>query len=136
MSKRRPYVRPMDGWFKRDPFFIEYMAHEGTAVFVWLFALEMLAGLFALAAGEAAWGGFTAFLASVPGLLLNGLILVMLLYHGVSWFLIMPRTLPPVRVGGRKVPGSTISAVGLAAMLVASFAVVGFFCLLANGGQG
>jgi len=48
----------------------------------------------------------------------------------------MPRTLPPVRVGGRKVPGSTIYAVGLAVMLVASVAVVGFFCLLANGGQG
>ncbi len=136
MSKRRPYVRPMAGWYRRDPFFIEYMAHEGTAVFVWLFALEMLAGLWALAAGEAAWAGFTAWLASLPGLAVNALILAMLLYHGVSWFLIMPRTLPPVRVGGRKVPGSTICAVGLAVMLVASVAVVGFFCLLANGGQG
>ena len=34
MSKRRPYVRPMDGWWKKHPFYIEYMIHEWTAFFV------------------------------------------------------------------------------------------------------
>ena len=27
----RPYVRPMAGWWKRDPFFMRYMARELTA---------------------------------------------------------------------------------------------------------
>ena len=26
MSKRRPYVRSMDGWWKRDAYFVKYMA--------------------------------------------------------------------------------------------------------------
>ncbi|MDR0379032.1 MAG: fumarate reductase subunit C, partial [Candidatus Accumulibacter sp.] len=25
MSKRRPYVRSMDGWWKKNPFYVEYM---------------------------------------------------------------------------------------------------------------
>ena len=29
---RRPYVRPMQGWWRRDPFFMRYMLREATAV--------------------------------------------------------------------------------------------------------
>ena len=34
MSARRPYVRSMDGWWRRNPFFTVYMIREGTAVLV------------------------------------------------------------------------------------------------------
>ena len=30
MSNRRPYVRSMDGWWKRDAYFVRYMAREVT----------------------------------------------------------------------------------------------------------
>jgi len=31
-TARRPYVRPMKGWWKRDPFFVRYMWREVTAL--------------------------------------------------------------------------------------------------------
>ena len=34
MSNRRPYVRSMDGWWKRDAYFVSYMVREVTALFV------------------------------------------------------------------------------------------------------
>ena len=34
MSARRPYVRPMAGWWRRNPWFVEYMVHEATALAV------------------------------------------------------------------------------------------------------
>ena len=30
MSRRKPYVRPMRGWWKRNPYFRRYMLREGT----------------------------------------------------------------------------------------------------------
>ena len=54
MNKRRPYVRSMDGWWRKNPFFVEYMIHEGTALFVAAYAAILLTGLVRLAQGEAA----------------------------------------------------------------------------------
>ncbi|KAF7600287.1 MAG: fumarate reductase subunit C [Candidatus Dactylopiibacterium carminicum] len=134
MSARRPYIRPMARWYLRDPFFIEYMAHEGTAVFVWLFALELLAGLVCLALGEAAWNGFLAWLDWLPAQIANGLVLLMLLYHGITWFLILPRTIPPVRIGHARLPGWVLSAAGMMAMIAASAVLATGAWLLARGG--
>ena len=38
-NARRPYKRPMGGWWKKNPYFVEYMVHEGTALFVAAYAL-------------------------------------------------------------------------------------------------
>ena len=45
MSKRRPYVRSMDGWWKKNPFYVEYMVHEGTALFVAAYSIVLTVGL-------------------------------------------------------------------------------------------
>lgn len=52
MSNRRPYVRSMDGWWKRDPYFIRYMAREVTAIFVALYAIVLLFGVVRLGRGR------------------------------------------------------------------------------------
>ena len=95
MSARRPYRRPMTGWWRRNPYFVEYMIHEGTALAVAAYALVLLAGLLALARGEAAWTAWVALLQSAPMLVLHGLLLLGFAYHTWTWFNIMPRTLPP-----------------------------------------
>ena len=133
MSARRPYVRPMAGWWRRNPFFIEYMVHEGTAFFVLAYALELLAGVICLSMGEAAWNSWRSVMGSVPMLIINGAILAMMLYHGLTWFQIMPRTLPPMKVAGKKVGASTITAVGLAAAAGASILVFAVVWFLARG---
>ena len=120
MSARRPYRRPMAGWWRRNPYFVEYMVHERTTLAVAAYALVLLAGLLALARGEAAWSAWVALLQSAPMLVLHGLLLLGFAYHTWTWFHIMPRTLPPVVIGGSRVSGSTITRAGLAAALAAS----------------
>ncbi len=120
MSARRPYRRPMTGWWRKNPYFVEYMIHEGTALAVAAYALVLLAGLIALARGEAAWTAWLSLLQSAPMLILHGVLLLGFVYHTWTWFHIMPRTLPPILIGGSRVAGSTITRAGLAAALLAS----------------
>ena len=81
MSPRKPYVRPMAGWWRKNPFFIEYMVHEGTAFFVAAYALILLASLIALGQGEAAWNRWLACLTSPVSVVVHLLLLVAFLYH-------------------------------------------------------
>ena len=34
MAARRTYVRPMQGWWTKNPYFMKYMAREATAIYV------------------------------------------------------------------------------------------------------
>lgn len=120
MSARRPYLRPMAGWWRRNPWFVEYMVHEATALAVVAYALILLASLFQLGQGEAAWARWLAFLASPPALALHAVLLLAFAYHAWTWFRIMPRTLPPIRWRGARVAAATITRIGLGAALVAS----------------
>ena len=120
MSARRPYVRPMAGWWRRDPWFVEYMLHEATALAVVAYALILLAGLFRLGEGEAAWAQWLAFLAGPLSLAIHVVLLLAFAYHAWTWFRIMPRTLPPIRFRGARVAATSITRIGLAAALVAS----------------
>jgi fumarate reductase subunit C len=124
MSARDTYVRPMRGWWRRNPFFVRYMAREATAIFVYLYALLLIAGLVALRNGPAS---FDAWL----GMLRNPFVMSFLLasqgvfaYHTLSWFRIMPKTMPPVRFAGRRVAAAAITAAGLAAAAIASGALI------------
>jgi fumarate reductase subunit C len=126
MSARRPYRRPMQGWWRKNPWFMEYMLHEATAVFVALYAFILLAGLICLAGGRGPWEAWVAWLRTPWSVGLHLIILVAMLYHAWTWFHIMPRTLPPIRVRGAKVAGETITRAGLAATLAASVGLLVF----------
>jgi fumarate reductase subunit C len=120
MSARRPYMRPMSGWWRRDPFFVRYMVREATALIVALYALLLLAGTLCLARGETAWNAWLALLRTPASILLHLLMLVAMIYHAYSWFEIMPKTLPALYIGGRRVAGTTITRVGLSAAALAA----------------
>ena len=124
---RPTYVRPMAGWWRRDPFFIRYMAREATALFVVAYALILLATLANLARGRAAFEAWLELLRSPASLAIHAVLLAAFLWHTVTWFLIMPKTMPPVAVAGKRVAAGLITAAGLAAAAVASLLV--FFAL-------
>jgi fumarate reductase subunit C len=124
MATRRPYVRPMDGWWRRNPFFRVYMAREVTAFFVALYALVLLAGLVSLAGGPAAYAAYLDMLRSRWGIALHVVLLLVFGYHTWSWFEIMPKTMPPVVVGGRRLAPSTVTSLGIAAAAGASLLVL------------
>jgi len=120
MSARRPYMRPMNGWWRRDPFFVRYMVREATALVVALYAVVLLAGTLCLARGETSWNAWLALLRTPASILLHLLMLVAMIYHAYSWFEIMPKTLPVLFIGGRRVAGTTITRVGLIAAALAT----------------
>lgn len=122
MSARRPYMRSMDGWWRRDPFFVRYMIREATALIVAAYALVLLAGLMCLAQGEGAWNGWLARMRSPVSIVLHVLMLSVMIYHTYSWFEIMPKTMPAVFVGGKRVTARTITMSGLAAAVAAAAA--------------
>ena len=124
MSNRRPYVRSMDGWWKRDAYFMRYMAREVTAVFVAAYAVVLLVGLVRLGQGEAAYNGWLQSLKSTPSLVFHLVVLVVFFYHTWSWFNIMPKTMPIMFLGGKRVQPGTITGTGLAAAVVACLAVL------------
>ena len=127
MAFRRTYLRPMDGWWRRDPFFIRYMAREATAIFVVIYAVVLLVTLARLAQGEASFEAWVAGLRSPASIVLHAILLAAFVYHTYTWFSIMPKTMPPIAIAGRKLAARTITALGLAAAVLASaalFAVV------------
>lgn len=120
VSSRRPYMRSMNGWWRRDPFFVRYMIREATALIVALYALVLLAGVLCLSQGEDAWNSWLAAIRSPASIALHLLMLVAMIYHSYSWFEIMPKTMPVMFVGGKRVAAATITTVGIAAAVVAA----------------
>ena len=114
----------MRGWWLRDPYYIHYMAREATALFVACYAIVLLVGLLRLSQGQAAWEGWLRALESPWALLFHGIVFATFLYHTWSWFRIMPKTLPFIVVGGKRVQPAAITAIGLAAAAVASFGLI------------
>jgi len=124
MDKRRPYYRSMDSWWKRDPYFLRYLAMEATSVLVAVYALILLIGLFRLNQGELAYNGWLEALKSPLSIGLHGLILLVFVYHTWSWFKVMPKTLPVLYLGGAKVPQSAITWTGVAVAAVSNLLVL------------
>lgn len=124
MARRQPYVRSMDGWWKPNPYFHKYMARELTAFFVALYALLLLAGLVALGRGPDAYAAWLGILRSGWSIALHVVLLLAFLYHTWSWFQIMPKTMPPVVLAGKRLAARTITTLGVAAAAGASLLVL------------
>ena len=124
MAARRTYMRPMTGWWKRDPFFVKYMAREATAIFVYLYGIVLVAGLLALANGQQSFETWLAMLRHPLGIAFQLVCLLVFAYHTWSWFVIMPKTMPPVAVGGKRLAASTITGAGVVAAVAATIAIV------------
>ncbi|OWW20943.1 fumarate reductase subunit C [Noviherbaspirillum denitrificans] len=117
---RKPYVRPMTGWWRKNPFFVRYMARELTALVVAAYAFILLAGMLCLAKGEAAFNAWGAVLRHPVSVALHVAALAAMLYHTWSWFDIMPKTMPPIVMGGKRVGPRIITGAGLAAAALAT----------------
>jgi len=120
MSGRRPYVRPMRGWWRRDPFFVRYMIREATAVLVVAYAVALLVGLVRLAQGEAAYDAWLAAQRTPLALIFYVVLLAGFLYHSFTWFEIMPKTMPMIVVRGKSLGPRVITGAGLGAAVAAS----------------
>jgi fumarate reductase subunit C len=108
----------MSGWWRRDPFFGRYLRREATALAVVAYALVLLAGLFALWRGEAAYAHWRRALDSPASLVLHGLAFVAFAFHAWSWFQVMPKTAPRLRVPDRAVVGGAVAVTLVVSVLL------------------
>ena len=120
MAPVKTYVRPMAGWWRRNPYFVRYMIREGSSVFLAIYAVILLVGLYRLTQGAAAWEAWRAALASPVALVFHWLALVTVGYHAYTWWKVAPKTAPDLRLRGRPLPELVITGGGLAATIGAS----------------
>jgi fumarate reductase subunit C len=121
---RRPYIRKVErSWWLAHPRYVAYMAREITSLFVALYCVLLVVGLWRLAQGAVAWDGFVAALSS-PALVVFQLVcLAFAIYHSVTWFAVTPKAMPLV-FKGERVPGRTIVAAHYAAWAAVSLLVL------------
>jgi fumarate reductase subunit C len=120
MAQVKTYVRPMQGWWRRNPYFVRYMLREASSVFLAIYAFILLVGLARLAQGEAAYNAWLTALASPASVVFHWFALLTVGYHAYTWWQVAPKSAPDIRIGGRPLPQMVITAGGWLATLGAS----------------
>ena len=115
----------MCGWWKKNPYYVEYMVHEGTALAVAAYALTLLLGLVRLGQGEAAWNGWLEAMKSPLSVVCHVALLIAIAYHAFTWFKLFPLTMPPIVINGKRVEPCVVVGSGWAAAIVAALALLG-----------
>jgi fumarate reductase subunit C len=119
-----PYVRPMRGWWRRNPYYRWYMLRELTCVFVTAYAVVLLVGLARLAQGRAAYEAWRAGLDTPLALAFHAIALVLIGYHAVTWIAVMPKSMPLLRVGSVRIRDRAVIAAATVASIVLSLALL------------
>lgn len=108
---RRPYISEFSrrGWWLRQPRYIRYMMREMSAVFIGIYVLVLIAGLFRLSQGKAAYDAFLTIATGPAGVTFAAIAMVFAMYHSYTWFQVTPKAMP-LTLGGKRVPGVLIIA--------------------------
>lgn len=114
----------MGAWWTRNPYYLRYMARELSSALVVAYALVLLTGVYRLQQGRDAFQGWLDALAGPASVAFHAVTLALVTYHAWTWFRIMPKTLPFLRVGGWRVPDRLIVVSGLAAVVLCTAAIV------------
>ncbi len=105
-------------WLQRKNYFL-FMVREVSAVFVGLFALISLVGVYRLSQGEDAYQLYLSALQTPSAQVLFVVILLFSLYHTVSWFYLTPMIMV-VRIGSKTVPPTLVLIANYLAWIVIS----------------
>ena len=96
MSEKRPYRRPMRPyWWVHKPY-IGYTLRELSGVAVGAYGAILLYGLYSLWSGPESYERYLHFLASPLSLALHAFLLAWMVFHTVTWFQTLPKTMPKV----------------------------------------
>jgi fumarate reductase subunit C len=77
--------RPPEGFWLAHPRYRAYVLFAGSGLTLWLGALILVRGLFALGEGVAAWDAYLAALASPAGVVAMVVILVAAIFFALRW---------------------------------------------------
>jgi fumarate reductase subunit C len=109
-------------WWLESRSYTGFVLRELTSVFVAFFALVLLWQVRALGQGPDAYSRFLARMQTPLFLVLNGVALLFVLFHSVTWFNLAP-TAMVVRLRGKRVPDLLVAGANYVAWLVLSAAV-------------
>jgi fumarate reductase subunit C len=129
MSKPKPYVRPMSGWWLKNPRYVQYMVREATSIFVGMYALILLVGVARLGTGEAAYAGWLGALQNPVYVAFHLVALAAALLHTVTWFSVAPKVVPTFFIGESRVSDGAITL----AQYVIAAVVYGVILILVLG---
>ena len=132
MPALKTYTRPMRGWWRRNPFYLWYMLREASCVCVTAYALVLLCGLYRLSQGAEAFDGWRTALTHPWSIAFHCAALLLVLYHAWTWFKVMPKTLPFVRMGGKRVPDLAIVTCAVTAAVILSVLLFAFVWRMAR----
>lgn len=119
-STAKTYVRPMSGWWLKSGYFFLYMIREGSAVFLTLYALVLLAGLGCLAWSPGAYEVWRGLLDTRLSLGFHVIALLIVAYHSLTWFQVMPKTAPKLPFDSRFIVwGGLATSAGLSLLILA-----------------
>lgn len=116
---------PIFWWLGRLSY-VRFITRELTSLAVGYMALVLLAAVWALARGEAAWAAFLEGLAHPAWLTVHGVVAFFLLFHTVTWLGLAPKALV-LKLGRRRLPDAAVVAAHYVAWAAASALVLAFF---------
>lgn len=130
MNEHRPFRRPHPPTWWAHPPYRAYTLRELTGVGIALYAAILFAGLVCLWRGPDAFAAYQQVIASPASLLVHLLLLAVMLWHVITWFQILPKTMPKLILGSRPVAQSRITAVALLVALGCSVVLLGAVMLV------
>lgn len=121
---RRPYSRKVSnaGWWLKHPRYVRYMARELSALFIGIYVLVLMAGLFALSRSRVAYEAFLEKAEGPLGLTFAVIAMAFAVYHSYTWFQVTPKAMP-LMMGGKRIPGTIIVAAHWLGFVVVSAAL-------------
>ena len=109
-------------WWLRSLAYTKFISRELTSLGVAYCALLLLVQAWAVGRGAATYERFQEVLQTPAALILHGVILLVVLFHAITWLNLAPKALV-VRLGGRRLPDGLILAghyfawIGVSALL-------------------
>ena len=114
-------------WWVAKYSFTKFIARELTSLAVAYSAVFLLVQIVVLSRGEETYERFLGLLQLPPVLIFHGFVLLVLVFHTVTWLNLAPKALV-LHVGGRRVPDQAVVASHYLAWLTAS-GLLGWFLL-------
>jgi fumarate reductase subunit C len=112
-------TRPSTYWWLERPAYLAFILRELSSIFIAWFVVYLLLLVRAVSLGDASYQRFLVWSLHPVVLVLNGVTLVFVLFHAVTWFNLAPKAMV-VHFRGKRVPGSLISASNYAAWAAAT----------------
>jgi fumarate reductase subunit C len=120
MSERRPFHRPQPRtWWAQKPY-LAYTVRELTGVAVAIYGAILLAGVICLWRGPEAYATYQGLLRSNVAFVVHLVLLAVMLWHVLTWFQILPKTMPKLILRGQQVPQRLMTMIALLVAMVCS----------------